>query len=402
MIRRGVSRGGQGLLAIVLVALLAGQLLGQPILLGFVETGSMEPTIETGDGFVAVPSELAGEPEVGDVVVFEAEEIEGGGLTTHRIVEVTDRGYVTRGDANPFTDQDSGEPVVQDGQIVATALQVNGDVVTIPSLGTAVMGIGEGLERAQRWLAVTFGLRAFLGTTGLAYMLLAVSLVLYAVETIRERRRPDAGSSPDRSRGRGEEVGVDPRLLAGAFALLVVVAATAAMVAPAGTHSYDVVSAEFDSDRPLVIERGTTAEIPYAIGNGGFVPVVTYLEPGGQGVDTEQGPTVVGPRETAETTVSITAPDETGYYPTYVTEHRYLYVLPLPVLDALYDLHPWLPFVAVVSLLGGGVYLLGRVLLGPGNPRARRERTRRRRATDRRQNRRGTDTTYSRTPRENT
>ncbi len=370
MIRRVVSRGLQVLLIGAIVALLAGQLLGQPILLGFVETGSMEPTIETGDGFVAVPSQLAGEPEPGDVVVFDAQEIEGGGLTTHRVVDETDQGYVTQGDANPFTDQDSAEPPVQDAQVVATALQVDGTVLTVPSLGTAVMTIGESLERGQTWLAATVGVRSFLGTTGLAYVLLGLSAVLYAIETVRERRQqsPRDGQSDNEQ---GLEA-IDPRLLAAGFALVVVVAASAAMLVPAGTHSYDVVSAEFESDRPLVIEQGTTEEVPYEIRNGGFVPIVSYVEPGSGSVDVDPESATVGPRADGETTVAIEAPEETGYYPTYVTEHRYLYVLPVPVLDALHDVHPWVPFVAINAILGGGLYLLGRRLLGPADPRARR------------------------------
>ncbi|SDR38778.1 S26 family signal peptidase [Natronobacterium texcoconense] len=375
MIRQGVGKGVQGLLLVVLVALVAGQLLGQPILLGFVETGSMEPTIETGDGFVAIPSELTGPPESGDVVVFEAEEIEGGGLTTHRIVDETGQGYVTRGDANPFTDQDGDEPPVQDGQIVATALQVNNEVVTIPSLGTAVMTVGETLEGVQRWLAATLGFRVFLGTSGVAYLLLAVSLLLYGLETVRERRQPSRRSSIEDDR----DDGIDPRVLAGTFALVVVVAASAAMLAPAGTHSYDVVSAEFDSDQSLIIEQGTTAETPHPIPNGGVVPVVAYVESESETVDGGVGPVTVGPRETEDVTLTVTAPEETGYYPAYVTEYRFLYLLPLPVLDALYDLHPWTPFVAIVSLLGGGFYWLGRRLLGPADPRTRTKRVRNRR-----------------------
>ncbi|MEF8815067.1 MAG: S26 family signal peptidase, partial [Halovenus sp.] len=62
---------------VVVLSLLLGQFLGQPILLSFVETGSMEPTIDTGDGFVAIPTELAGDIDQGDVVVFRAEEIQG-------------------------------------------------------------------------------------------------------------------------------------------------------------------------------------------------------------------------------------------------------------------------------------------------------------------------------------
>ncbi|ELY68311.1 signal peptidase I [Natrinema versiforme] len=379
MIRRGVKWGIQGLALVALIGLVSGQVLGQPILLGFVETGSMEPTIDTGDGFVAIPSDLTGDPEPGDVIVFEAEEIHGGGLTTHRVVEETPRGYVTRGDANPFTDQDGDEPPVRDAQIVATAWQVNGNVVTIPRFGTAVMTAGDALERAQTRLASAVGTRSVLGSSGLATVLLGVSVALYAVETVRERRSPSL-----ESRGADDESEwIDPRLLSAGFALLVVAAAAAAMVVPAGTQSYDVISAEFESERPLVIEQGTTADVPYPVANGGFVPTISYVEAGGPDVTTAPGRAAVGPQDETSVTVSITAPDETGHYTTYITEYRYLHVLPAPVIDALYGIHPRLPFATILSVLGAGTYGLGRFLSGPGDPRSRRAAIRRRCRTTR-------------------
>jgi signal peptidase len=81
----------------------------------------------------------------------------------------------------------------------------------------------------------------------------------------------------------------------------------------------------------------------------------------------------VGSRGTAAAELTLSAPDETGYYRRYVTEHRYLLILPVPVIDALYDLHPWLPIVAVDSVLASVVALLGLGLL-----RGRRVRVRRR------------------------
>lgn len=369
MSRRGVKGAIQAVVLVSVLALLAGQLLGQPILLGFVETGSMEPTIDTGDGFVAIPSEISSDPEHGDVIVFEAEELHGGGLTTHRVVDETEQGYVTRGDANPFTDQDGDEPHVQDGQIVATAWQPTGDVLTIPFLGTAVMTVGDGLEGVQSWLAVTFGVGSFHGTGGLAYLLLGFSVALYAIETLRERREPSLESRFGRDDGSG---GLDPRLLCATFALLVALAAAGAMFVPAGTQSYDVISAEFESDQPLVVEQGTTDDVPYGVSNGGLVPVVSYVESGSDHVAVDTEPTTLGPRDDDAVTMSITAPDDTGHYPAYVTEYRYLHVLPLPVIDALYELHPWAPFVTIVSLLGGSTYGIGRFLSQSRDPRSRR------------------------------
>ncbi|GAB7117637.1 signal peptidase I [Natrinema pallidum] len=368
MIRRGVIRGGQVVVLVTLGALVVGQLLGQPVLLGFVETGSMEPTIDTGDGFVALPSELTDDPEPGDVIVFEATKIQGGGLTTHRVVEETPQGYVTRGDANPFTDQDSGEPHVRDAQIVAEGWRVNGEVVTVPLLGTTVMTAGETIERIGTRLGVSESGDA----SALALPILGLSVVLYAVETVRERRSPSLESrGTDDGRGTGDGW-TDPWLLAVGFALLIVLAAAAAMIVPAGTQSYDVISAEFESDRPLVIERGTTDEVPYSISNGGLVPTRSYVESGDENVRLEPERATVGPRGERTVAVSITAPDETGHYPTYVTEYRYLCVLPAPVIDALYECHPWLPFATIVSLLGGGSYLLSRRLVGPGDARSKR------------------------------
>lgn len=91
-VRRVLTLGIELLVVLVVVSLVAGQILGYPVLLSYVETGSMAPTMEPGDGFVAVPEPVAGEVEEGDVVTFRAEEIQGGGLTTHRVVGETERG----------------------------------------------------------------------------------------------------------------------------------------------------------------------------------------------------------------------------------------------------------------------------------------------------------------------
>jgi signal peptidase len=353
-------------------SLVAGQLLGFPVLLGFVETGSMAPTLDPGDGFVAVPAALAGPVEPGDVVTFRAEELHGGGLTTHRVVRETDRGYVTRGDANPFADQDGAEPPVKDAQVVAVALQVGGSVVVIPELGTAVGAVRELLAAVQRTLAGALGTRSLLGPTGLGYLVAGVAGGLYVLDVLVGS---GAGAGRERSRGRDrgrEGTGADVRVVLAAFALLLVAGATAAMVVPAGTQEYGLVSAEFDSERPTVVRAGETGTLPYVVGNGGSLPVVAYVEPASEGVAVEPRRLRVPPGGTARATVALRAPPETGYYRRFVAEHRYLAVLPAPLLDALYRLHPWAPLVAVDAVLGVGLYCLGRALVGSGRVRRRR------------------------------
>jgi len=357
-VKRTLSVAVQAAAVLVVVSLVVGQLLGQPILLSYVETGSMQPALDPGDGFVAIPAQIAGGIGTGDVVTFNAEEIQGGGLTTHRVVEETERGYVTRGDNNPFTDQDGGEPIVQDADVVAKALQVGGSVVVIPHLGTAAMEFQSALDAVQTQLAVTFGVRSFQGTQGLAYIVFGASIVAYAVDWYL-----DAGSRDRESRDRSRDDGTSVLAILGVLALVLTATATAAMVVPGGTQEYGVVSAEFESENPTVIESGTSQEIEYVVPNAGLVPVYAYVTPASPGVDVEPQRLSVGSRGEASTTVTLSAPDETGYYRLFVAEHRYLAVLPPGVVDELYGVHPWAPLVAINGLLGGGIVGIGLLLL---------------------------------------
>ena len=356
---------------ITVVALIAGQLLGQPILLSYVTTGSMQPTLDPGDGFVAVPMEVAGPVEEGDVVVFRAERVGGGGLTTHRVVGETPDGYLTQGDANPSTDQAADEPPVQEPQIVAKAAEVGGSVVVVPYVGVVVEGMQEAVQTVQRRLAALLGTDAVLGAQGFAYLLFGLSVVAYAVDSFHESSR-----SERRSRDRSRDAGTSTRVVVGAMAAVVVVIATAAMVVPAGPFAFDVVSSSVDSPGPGVIEQGTTENATYVVPNGGFVPVVVFLEPTSEGIDVSPQEFRVAGRDRVNATVTLSAPPENGYYRRFLVEHRYLAVLPRPAIASLYAIHPWLPIVAIDALLGCSFYLLGVALVGTGRVRSRsRERS---------------------------
>lgn len=70
-----------------------------------VVTGSMEPSLHTGD-YIYVKKVPADELEVGDVITFRSEESDvSGKLVTHRIIEITPEGdFITKGDANTIAD----------------------------------------------------------------------------------------------------------------------------------------------------------------------------------------------------------------------------------------------------------------------------------------------------------
>lgn len=355
-------------LLICVTAVFAGQLLGQPVLLGYVTSGSMEPTMAAGDGFVAVPAAVSGEIRPGDIVVYESPD---EGLTTHRVVEETDAGYVTRGDANQVTDQARGDPHVTDGDIAATVLQVDDTVPTVPGLGTVAAPVSTAFEAVQLQVSARLG-GGTDGRSGLAALLFGLSLAGYVVETLRKHdSTTDSGDARHR---------VPPRYQVAGFVAVVVILASAAMIVPAGQTSLTVISSDPAPDAAGVAAPGGTAETTYRVSNDGFVPVVTYLD-AGDGVALDRESVGVDGREAVDIRAELAAPEMSGQYERSVTEWRYLYVLPRPVLDDLYGIHPWLPLLAILGPLGTGAWLLGRGVAGRGPPRAARKRIRKRTRT---------------------
>jgi len=359
------------LVGLLVVSLLASQLLGQPVLLGFVETGSMSPTLEPGDGFVAIPSAIAGPIGPGDVVTYRAEVVGGGGLTTHRIVGETERGFLTRGDANVVTDQDSGEPPVQRAQIVAEVLQVGGHVVAIPGLGLLPTGVQSLLGSVQRTLAGLLGTSALLGTQGLAYLIFAVGVLAYVASVLAERRDEGEGRRRIRTKRSRDDGAIDAGLVVLGLTLLLVATVTASMVASGGTQSFGMISADTNSERPYVLERGTSETFTYIVPSNGRIPVVVFLEPGSDRIAVNRSEVFVPGGSSANVSVTLTAPPRTGHYPQYLTERRYLAVLPRGMIRTLYAIHPWLPLIAIDALVGIGFAGIGWALLGTGRIRVR-------------------------------
>ena len=77
-------------------------------------SGSMEPAIEIGD-IVWVKQKSS--YDVGDIIVFVDKDSPNKSLVTHRITEVTDKGYVTKGDNNNTVDTSVVEPLYVKGQV---------------------------------------------------------------------------------------------------------------------------------------------------------------------------------------------------------------------------------------------------------------------------------------------
>ena len=353
---------------LVVIALVVGQLAGQPVLLGYVTSGSMSPTLETGDGFVAVPAAVSGPVDEGDVIVFEAVELDGGGTTTHRVVGATQNGYLTKGDNNPFRDQDGDEPPVTDDRIVGTALQLNGDVVRVPGLGTAITGFRDATTGAVIGLATAVGVDWSPDQRGLSGLFISVGLSLFLVLLVDDFRT-DSRRTRSRDRSRGDD-GLDARWVALLLALLILVPANAAMIAPSGTHHVSV-----DGDNlPAGTAPGGQVENGFTAENNGLITMLVVLETGHPESEFDRTQLAVPRGESATATLSTTAPPPGERTVVRVSEHRYFLVVPPSVIMRLHAVHPLVAIAAFNGLVLGSIATLVGAFVDSGSKRVRERR----------------------------
>ena len=86
-------------------------------------SGSMEPELPVGS--VCLVDCQNKEPEAGDIISYKAQDT----IITHRVIEETDDGYITKGDSNSVADPG----IVKPKQIFGTV------ICRIPKVGYAVM-----------------------------------------------------------------------------------------------------------------------------------------------------------------------------------------------------------------------------------------------------------------------
>ena len=324
----------------------------------------MEPTIAQGDGFVAIPAAAAGPVSEGDVVVFRAEEVNDGKLTTHRVVRETERGLITMGDNNPFTDQDGPEPPVTDEQIVAEALQIGGTVVTIPALGIAIGAIQDGVLGFQSAFAEAVGFGDSLDRQGSGVLLFSIGFALFALTFLLDN---GAERTTERSRQRGTLL--NTRTVTVLLLAAVLVPANLAMVAGGGTQQLTIDGSDVAQNPE--IDPGEDATWEIGVDNFGLVPVVLVFDGQSAGTTVLDEQLTVGPGDATTLSVSATAPGPSERTTLSVTEYRSLHVLPASVIRALHSVDPLLALAAVNGVLGGGTLaVLGRIV-GFGTIRVR-------------------------------
>ncbi|MDB2246538.1 signal peptidase I [Halorubrum ezzemoulense] len=365
MLRRTAADILAILAVLAVIALVVGQLTGQPVLLGYVTSGSMSPTLEAGDGFVAVPATVSDDIESGDVVVFDAIELQGGGLTTHRVVEITEDGYITRGDNNPFRDQEGEEPAVTEDRVVATALQINGQVVRIPGLGTGIGAVRDSGERVQAAVAGVLGLEAT-GPRALSGVFISIGLVLLLIvfaDDIRGRQ----GRDRTRNRSRFGDQGIDGRWVALGLVFLILVPANIALYAPTGTQQVVLDGDDLSTGTTV----GDSVETQLTAENNGLITMLVFLETSHPNAELSRTELPTPSGGSAMATLTVTAPPPGEQTVVTISEHWYFLVVPPAVIAWLHSIHPLVAVGAFNVLVIGSVLTLVGATFGFSQRRVR-------------------------------
>jgi len=363
MLRTYVVRGLTLAGFVLVLALIVGALVGQPVLLSFVVSGSMSPTIQEGDGFVAIPEQVAGDIEQGDVIVFQSQEIRGGELTTHRVVGETESGYITRGDANPFTDQDGAEPPVTESQIVAVAWQPGGQVVTIPNLGTAILAGRVVVTNILTAVTTVLGVEQAAESWQAGSVMLVSGVILFAISI---GSGIVSGSSRERERSRGQDT-FDPRYAALFLTAIIIVPANIAMVAPSSTHQ--IPAGEIATGNNIAPGEPVEATL-VANNEDALVTMLVVFNASGRTTIENRWLDVPG-GETDSTALYAPAPPRGEQKVVTVSEYRYIVLLPPTVIIAMHDIHPLVALGVINAALTVAVLAFVIGLLGTSKRRVR-------------------------------
>jgi len=319
---------GWVLIALVLVGLLVvlpSLPVSSPVRISYVYSDSMEPTIDTNDGYLLVP---AGDINEGDVVTFRSEE--HNEHLTHRVAGVNEQGYVTKGDNSPDTDQATGHSYVQKDDVVGEVFSFRGSVVTVPKLGV-VLGAFEGNR----------GLSAGLGA--------GVVLLLLLFDTFGTGG--STGGSPTRSVVRNADV-LRPVLLVG----FVFVVASVWASTHTRTLDYVAVGHATEADNLLVVGESATRTVLFE----GSAPPFTHRAVSADGMSVAE----TGMNETAvDLTVEIPPPETAGEHTKTVSVHHYPASLPPSAVEWLHSISPVAAVVGTIAGVFAPAYAATRVFV---------------------------------------
>ncbi|NJE09197.1 signal peptidase I [Thermococcus sp. M39] len=304
-------------IGLVLITSIAGFILDRPILISYVYSDSMSPTLEKGDLFFINPLSKG---DVNDIIVFKM----NNEWTVHRIYVKDFDGYITKGDNNVATDQQEGKnPKITKDAVIGKVITIGGEPLKIPRAGDYISSLSK--KGSNLYVAIAF---------------LVIGAIL--LTTSSEERK--------RKKKRRKYIRVKFKTLYAVTASLTVAVLILSMMLSWGTLTFSYSSTLASGQREGWYLPGSMFEEELTLKNRAIYPFLYFIEPQGDRIEilSEKSFKISGGNE-KKIKVQVSVPEDTRVYGEKINVYAYLPILPERIITELYYKSPYLPFIAYIA-----------------------------------------------------
>ncbi|MBE8538581.1 signal peptidase I [Geoglobus acetivorans] len=292
-----------------------GALMNRPVFVSYITSNSMEPTLSKGDLIFMTPVFFS--LEKGDIIVFYS----NGEWVCHRIFSEISGGYITKGDNNIATDQQSGKDLVKREFIAGKVITFLDRPVKIPQVGNYVSEVSEFAWNHKTLMVAVFFL------AGLA------EIMLGGDKKRRKKRR-----SRKSLRLHSDQV-----FLILTFSLLLLTTFSGTIWIGNEKIQYGVTSA--GGLREEWVLPGQVFQRNLTVSNNLHYPMIYAVKGGGNSAIDEYF--VLWPGESKTLTVTIKAPIETRLYEEKILVAKYFPLLPPEIAYRLFSINEYIPVLMI-------------------------------------------------------
>lgn len=295
-----------------------------PVSIWYVTSGSMQPLYDVNDGFILISSKNY---KKGDIITFKAEKLKSE-YVTHRIDSIkSDGSMITKGDNNLTTDQMDSEPPISKNAVIGKVLTIGKKAVVLKKLGL-ITGYIKNIKNI--------------------FKIICILIAVYTLHFIFEKFILKSNSKSKRKLILKDIAPYFDYLFWIFFVLLVLnMLFISTFINSYNSEKLSFVVVSTDGlKNPMPGEEYTKKQV---IENKTIIPLVTIFK-------TEEKDTIIRPeivnlaaKSQAEYTISLKAPDKTGYYSYDIKKLVYPDILPYEWFTRLYSRGDMLPLIIIFT-----------------------------------------------------
>ncbi len=308
------------LLAVVFLLLsVTGFILDRPVLISYVTSDSMTPTLNKGDLFLINPFSKG---RTGDIIVFKM----NGHWTVHRIYAETSEGYITKGDNNVATDQQGGRSdAIRKEDVVGTVVTIFDKPIKIPYVGMYIQEFSKSTKNLYIAIVVI--------------VLGSILLTAGGKDRVRKRKK--------------RVVKVKYKTLYTIVSAVTIAIILISIVATWGTVGFNYASTLAGGQKEGWYLPNTEFDRPIVIENKAFYPMYYILSPKGDRIALDKTDFMLMRNEKESINVHVKVPANTKIYYEQIDVYTYPPLLPTDLIKRLWNLNPYLPLVAFSIEIAG-------------------------------------------------